>query len=277
MDLDAVLELSRPRRNQSLLAPILLAAILLAALVSVPGEGLLVQSLVPLAMAAIILFSLRYASATARRQREEAEQLRVVDEAIRLGNWQQASGILTHILTSASPRPHVRIQALIYLGGLLNRVGRFSDVIRLYDYLTEQAQFPPHIILSLKSMRAYAMLRDERLADAYEAIAELRRENPQNAGIVTVLEMYRLMKTGHHEEVLQMHEKQRKQLAAQLGHRAGDGWAIAAASALALNRQDEAYRNARNAILLQSPENMIQRLPECAPALRLVSSGGAVA
>lgn len=275
-DLDTVLEQSRPRRNQSMLAPLFLLAILFATLLSVPGDGVWVQMLVPAAMALLIVLSLRYASRMARQQRDEAEGLRVIDESIRLGRWDQAAAMLTRLFASPSARPHVRIQGLIYLGTLFNRIGRFADVIRLYDSLVERVQFPRQISLSLKCMRAYAMLRDNLLSDAYEAIAELRREAPQSSGMVTVLEIYRLVKTGHNDDALALFDERRTQLAQQLSHRSADGWALAAAASLALSRTDQARSYARNACLLSDPSQIALRLPECAPALQLVTPNAGV-
>lgn len=278
LDLDAVLEQSRPRRNQSMLAPMFLGVILLMTLVSAPGDSAWMQPLVPLAMALIIFFSIRHASRFARKQREEADTLQAIDENMRLGRWDMVAAALSGILSSPAQRPYARFQALIYLGGLFNRLGRFGEVIKLYDYLDQQAQFPPAIALSLKCMRAYAMLRDEQLSDAYQAISELRREYPQGSGALSVLEIYRLVKTGHHEDALQMFAQRRGQIAEQLSHRSADAWALAGTSALALSQTDLARTYARNASLLADRREIICRFPECGAAMQLVwVKGGATA
>lgn len=268
-DLDSLLECSRPRRTPSLLAPMFLAGIIAAAMLSVPGNSVWVQPVVPLVFAAVLFMAMRQASRLAQRQREDAELLRMADEGLRLARWDQVNAAISKLLSRPANRPHVRFQGLIYLGGLLNRVGRYHDVIRLYDDLQAEAVFPPPIATSLRCMKAYAMLRDDRLSDAYEAVAELRRESSGGSGMVSVLELYRLVKTGHHEDALALFEEKRAQITEQMAHRSADAWALAAVAALSLSRSEQAAQYARNAALLADSGEIVRRFPECERAMSM--------
>ena len=181
----------------------------------------------PLAFLGVIATSIGHAARLAKRQRDEQELLRQADEAVRMGAWDRAGSLLSPLLLRPTDRQQVRLQGLIYLGGVYNRNGRFSDLIRLYEYILEHAATPPQIALSIRCMRAYAMLRDDRLSDAYEAISQLRRDFEGGSGMLSVIEIYRLVKTGHHGEALELFDQTRGKIIEQLSHRSADAWALA--------------------------------------------------
>ena len=274
MSVEALLEASRPRRAPSLLLPMMVGAVVIAAVISLPSGSGWLQPLVPFAFGAMIALSIWNATRVARRQRNEQELLRRADEGLRLGRWDDATAAMTEVLNTPSPRPHVKIQALIYVTAAWARVGKFGDVIKLCDYLLDQAIFPPGMANSLKCMRAYAMLRDERLSDSYQAISMLRREFPGGSAMMSVLELYRLVKTGHHEDAVQFFDARKRQLAEQLGHRSSDGWALAASSLLLLGRREESMIYARRACTLGEPSEIIRRFPECCKVMGQAMNGG---
>lgn len=274
-DLDALLEGSRGRRNPSLLMPLFMLGILVAAGISMASETPWLAPLVPLIFAALVGLSLWQAANAAKRQRDDNALLREADESIRLGHWDRANSSLSKLLSRPANRPHIRFQALIYAGGVLNRIGRYADVIRLYERLQEEAEFPAPVAVSVRCMQAYAMLRDDRLSDGYQALADLRRDARQATGMVALLEMYRLLKTGHNDDVLALFSEKRQQITAQMSHRSADGWALAAAAALALSREEQARTYARNAALLCDPAEILKRYPECARVVSGTATEGA--
>lgn len=263
LNLDRLLEASKPQRQQSLVMPVFLLGVLVASLLSLRGGNPLLEAVVPLVFAGSIVVAVVHASGLARRQQREKDLLRQADEAIRLGNWDQAAAVVQQLLSRPVMVPQARVQGLIYLGAVLVRQGQFLETLRLYDQLLQTVAFPPQIAVSLRCARVYAMLREEHLSDAYQAIAHLKREAPAESAMLSLLEIYRLVKTGHHEDALQLFGQKQVQMAAQLGHRSCDGWALAAAAAQAIGREQEADGHARNAGLLGNVREITHRFPEC--------------
>lgn len=273
LDLDSLLEKSRPRAG---FQPgwLFFVAIGVVLLMFIPGGSTWLAPVIPVLFAGLIFLALFQTSRVAKAQVRENDRLRFTDEALRLGDYQTASRRLGELLAAPLRRPQSRIQALIYLASQLNRAGRYGDVIRLCDELESQAQFPPPISLSLRCIRVYAMLRDDQLSDSYQALADLRRDFPSGSGMLSMLEMYRLVKTGHNEEALAMLGERRTQFATQLGHRSSDTWALASAAALAMGQRERAADYARRAALLGDKNEIVIRLPETAGALSLLGSKG---
>ncbi len=274
MSVEAVLQGGTARRGPSLLLPLFIGGLIMAAVVSLPTESPWVRPLVPLGFVALIAISIWNAARIARNQRTEQELLQLAEEGVRLGKWDEAIRSMGALLGGGAQRPQVRLQAMIYLTGAWIRAGRFADVATLCEHLLQKAIFPPPMALSLRCVRVYAMLRDDRLSDAYEAVTQLRKDYPGGSGMLSVVEIYQLVKTGHYADALGMFELRREQMAQQLGHRSSDGWALAAASLLALGRTDEAKVCARKACLLSDASEIGRRFPECNSALELVGKGG---
>lgn len=260
---DHLLESSKPQRQQSLLMPIFLLGVVVASLYSLGGSSPLLGALVPVVFAGSIVVAVLHGARISRRQQKEKGALRQIDESIRLGNWQQAAVVVDQFLSKPVMLPQVRVQGLIYLGAVLVRQGQYQQVLDLYKHLLETVAFPPQIAVSLRCTRVYAMLREEHLSDAYQAIAQLKRETPAGSAAVSLLELYRLVKMGHPDDALELFGQKQAQLAAQLGHRSCDGWALAAVAAWALGRQQDADGYARNAGLLGDVREIAQRFPEC--------------
>lgn len=267
LNAEGLLESSKPQGQQSLLMPLFLLGVLVASLVSLRGSNPLLQGIVPLVFAGSIVVAVMHASRIAKRQQREKDGLRQVDEAVRLGNWDLAASAVRQLLGRPMMVPQARVQGLIYLGAVLVRQGQYLPAIKLYDHLLETVQFPPQIAMSLKCVRVYAMLREEHLSDAYQAIAHLKREAPGDSAMLQLLEMYRLVKTGHNADALELFGQRRVQLAAQLGHRSCDGWALAAAAAVATGQEHAADEYARNAGIMGNVREIVERFPECRAVL----------
>jgi hypothetical protein len=122
-----------------------------------------------LAMAATTYFAVR-------AQRGEQRQLEKVDELIQMRHWPQAGLVLQGLLSEPARTPWGRVQGLIYLSGILSRYHRFDDAISVQDYLLENVNLDGATVHSLRLGRAMAMLREDHLFDADQAIGELRKQ-----------------------------------------------------------------------------------------------------
>lgn len=273
IDVVSLLESSRPGRGHALLMPLVLMVAVIAVLVSTAGESAWLGALVPLAFAGTIGMTLWHTVRLARRQRRELNALSEVDQMIRLGQWDLAVARLGELLGRPMQRFHARLQALIYLGGPLIRLGQYEDAIGLYEYLLSNSQFPAGISFSLRCARLYAMIRLDHLTDAYETIGQMRRESSSSSALLSVLEMYRDVKTGHFEEALGIFQDRKAIFAAQLGHRSCDAWALASWASWGMQRPEQAGMFARNAALLGDRGEILRRFPECAAAF---ATGGSV-
>jgi hypothetical protein len=111
-----------------------------------------------------------------RGQRREQAQLETIEELIQLRRWPQAGITLQGLLSEPARTPWGRVQALIYLSGILARYHRFTDAISVQDYLLENTNLDGRTVHSLQLGRAMAMLREDHLVDADEAISELRKQ-----------------------------------------------------------------------------------------------------
>ncbi len=111
-----------------------------------------------------------------RGQRTELAQLESVEEMIQLRRWPQAAFTLQVMLSGPMRTPYGRIQALIYLSGVLSRYHRFDDAVAVQNYLLDNVQMDGGTLHALRLGRAMAMLREDHLFDADQAINELRRQ-----------------------------------------------------------------------------------------------------
>jgi tetratricopeptide (TPR) repeat protein len=135
----------------------------------------LVQGLSSLLMLALVIAMAAFTFFSVRGQRGEQRQLETVEELIQLRRWPQAGVVLQGMLSQPARTPWGRVQGLIYLSGILARYHRFSDAISVQDYLLENINLDGATAHSLQLGRAMAMLREDHLFDADQAISELRR------------------------------------------------------------------------------------------------------
>jgi hypothetical protein len=136
----------------------------------------LVQVLSSLLMLGLVCTMAAVTFFTVRSQRGEQQQLETIEELIQMRRWPQAGIVLQGLLSQPTRTPWGRIQALIYLSGVLSRYHRFTDAIEVQDYLLENVNLDGATVHSLRLGRAMAMLREDRLFDADQAISELRRQ-----------------------------------------------------------------------------------------------------
>jgi hypothetical protein len=235
------------------------------------GAGKVVEVLFPLLALGLIVATLVSSMLTVRRHRAEARQLEAIEEFVQLRNWPGAAMALEGLLRGPRPprNPAVRVHGLIFLAVVLARHGRFTDAIRVHDFLLERVALDPGTDYGLRIGRAMAMLREDHLFDADRAINELRRLGQRAAGGtgdaaagLTLVEMYRDVKTGHPGEAIELFENRQVTLRDRLGHRLADACALAARAYDALGRFDEARSAWHRATLLAPAIELTRRYPE---------------
>lgn len=202
---------------------------------------------------------------TARLHRAQHQQLEAVEELIQLRRWPEAAALLEQLLSRPMLTHPGRIQALIFLSGVLTRYHRFADAMMVHDYLLENVQLDPGTDHGLRVARAMAMLREDHLTDADRALNDLRRTDRarESAGLALV-EMYRDVKTGHPEEAVRVFEERTSALRQQLGHRFADAYVLLARAFDMLGREDDARRAYERATLLAPASELHRRYPETA-------------
>jgi tetratricopeptide (TPR) repeat protein len=286
LDVQTLLDRSQPRRNHArglYLVGLFLLVVMVSALISNQGPMAenIVRVLSGLAMLGIMGGLFIYSWFLARAHRAEQIQLEAIEELVTLRRWPQAAIVLENLLSNPTRSPHTRIQALIYLAGVLARYDRFDDAIFVQNYLLDNVNMDESTGHALRLGRAMGMLRQDHLFDADRAIAELRRrvgreqvadegdsndplpQVTESAGLALV-EMYRDVKTGHPTEAIEGFSQKLPLLRRQLGHRVADAWALAAKAYDLLGQHPQAQQAFENATILSPMGEMIRRYPELA-------------
>jgi hypothetical protein len=284
LDVQALLERSQPRPNHArgiFVIGLFCLIVLISTFVSINSStgAHVMQGLSALAMIGVMGGMILYSWHVTRQHRAEQLQLEAIEELVTLRRWPQAAIVLQNLLNQPTRTPHARVQALIYLGGVLARYHRFDDAIAVQNYLLDNVQMDDSTAYALRLGRTMAMLREDHLFDADRAIADLRRRGgrdqtaleptdaiPQlneSAGLA-LIEMYRDVKTGHPTEALELFRQRLAVMRRQLGHRLADAWALAAKAHDLLGQEGEAQDSFENATLLSPVGEIVRRYPEVA-------------
>jgi hypothetical protein len=292
LDVPALLDRSQPRSGRARLwqaAGVFVLVVLISAYFSSRGgqAAHVLNMLSGLIMLALVAAMAMISWLTHRRAHGEQFYLEGIEELIRLRRWAEAGAMLQELLSGPARTPQSRVQALIFLTGVLARYNRFDDAITVQNYLLENVRLDEGTAHGLKLARAMAMLREDHLVDADRAIGELRRQvslagramdqaamdagrepqerSPQSlsAGLALV-EMYRDVKTGHAAEAAALFEATLPTIREQLGHRVADAHVLAARAYDQLGRQAEAQTSYQNATLLAPAAELHRRYPETA-------------
>lgn len=265
LDVDRLLESSEVQTRGNYLPLIFGVVVLLTFMV---GQALadamqaspgVVTALKLAVMTGVLIGVSSFSVSSLRRYQRQQLLLQSIDELMHLRRWPEAGTSLERLLSRPARLPQVRVQALIYLGGVLSRYHRYTDAIRVYEYVLEQVRLDAPTDLSIRIGRAMAMLHEDHLVDADRAISELRRHPAGGAsGAVALVEIYRDVKTGHMDDAIRLAIEKRDPIRLQLGHRCGDVHALVARAYDVLNQPEAAQKSYRAATLLQ-PEVELQR------------------
>ena len=228
-----------------------------------PQLRLLVRFFGGLAMIALVIGMASYASYVVKQQRKEQQRVEAIEELVQLRRWDQAAAMLDAMLGRPTLTMGARLQSLVYLAGVLARYHRFGDAIAVQTYLLKSAEFDGTTGHGLKLMRTMALLHEDQLVDADRALGDLRREAPDSAGL-TLIEIYRDVKTGHPEEAIELFHARAPALRSQLGHRIADAYALVARAHDMMDQHAEAAAAFEKATLLMPAEELCRRYPEVA-------------
>ena len=232
----------------------------------VGGSAWIVELLSSLGIALLIGTSMISGWITARHVQREQQLVQRIEESIQLRRWSESASLLLELLSQPMRSHQSRMQSLVYLASVLSRYHQFNDAVTVYENLLDGGMVDPGTAFGLRLGRAMALLREDRLVDANQALTELRRLDEQRqSGGLALLEIYRDVKTGHPQEAIELFQQKRELMREQLGHRAADGYALAARAQDMLNNENAARELYDLATLLAPAVELARRYPEIAP------------
>ena len=230
---------------------------------SLPNGGQIVQ-LFSSFMMLVLMFVMGFITwRAARAVQGEQAQLEAIEELIQLRRWQEAALLVQALLSRPTRTLQARTQALVFLAAVLARYHRFADAVSVYEHLLENRLVEGEAAYGMKLARAMSLLREDRLVDADRAMGELRRLDraDESAGLA-LLEIYRDVKTGHPREAIEEFEKKQAMLRKHLGHRAADGYVLAAKAFDLAGDAERARQVFEKATLLSPIVELARRYPE---------------
>jgi len=230
---------------------------------SMPNGNSIVQAISSLMMFGLMI-GMGYLTWRAARgvQREQAG-LEAIEELIQLRRWEEAALLSQGLLSRSTRTPQGRTQGLIFLAAILARYHRFADAVSVYEHLLEHRLVEGEAAYGMKLARAMSLLREDALVDADRAMVELRRlDRADDSAGLALLEIYRDVKTGHPREAIEEFEKKQHVMRKQLGHRAADGYALAAKAFDLAGENEKAREVFEKATILSSIVELKRRYPE---------------
>jgi len=228
-----------------------------------PNGNAIVQSISSVMMFGLMIGMGFLTWRAARGVQREQAQLEAIEELIQLRRWEEAALLAQGLLSRPTRTPQGRTQGLIFLAAILARYHRFSEAVNVYEHLLEHRLVEGEAAYGMKLARAMSLLREDALVDADRAMGELRRLDraDESAGLA-LLEIYRDVKTGHPREAIEEFEKKQNLIRRQLGHRAADGYALAARAFDLAGENEKAKEAFAKATILSSMLELKRRYPE---------------
>jgi tetratricopeptide (TPR) repeat protein len=270
LDVPTLLELSQPhpRANWFWFGAGLFAMLVIGSTMASTHSPQMRQAVELLSL--LVLFALMGAMTlatmfTVRQHRAQQQTVEAIEELVQLRRWDQAGMALQLFLSTPARSPRARAQALVYLSSVLARHHRYEDAIAVQNHLLENELVDNATGYGLRLGRAMAMLHEDHLVDAHQAIADLRRGGgTDHSGGLALVEIYRDVKTGHPTEAIELFAEKLPLMQQQLGHRVADAHALIARAYDMLGREDEARAAFERATLLSPISELTRRYPEVA-------------
>ncbi|HSW45010.1 MAG TPA: hypothetical protein VLM89_05520 [Phycisphaerae bacterium] len=239
-------------------------SVLLGALWADPGflpVGRTLAFLLPqcllVAILAVMLWDLR-------RQRRTGRLLEEAMEAVHLQDWPRAEATLRELLGSPIRRPMLRTQSLLALAAVAESERKYESSQAICEYILRSGLGNPLQRHTAEVALGAAMLRNGQTTDAVALIDRLRPEALPEVlrAQVELLCLFREVTMGHAEESTNRADQRRELFRANLGTRAGYGYALQAAAFDRLQQVDAARQYWHDATLLVSPQDLLKRFPE---------------
>lgn len=231
-----------------------------------------------LLLAGFMVASLLATRARVRRHRAAGAAVAAVEELLQLRRWEQAALLLERFLSQPTPSVFTRTQGLVYLSSLLGRYHRFEDALAVQNYILENELVDDASGYGLRMGRAMAMLREDHLVDADRAISDLRRRGSDEAsGALSLIEIYRDVKTGHPAEAVDLFTERLAVMQRELGHRMADVHGLISRAYDLMGNTAAAAAAYRRATLLAPAMELHRRYPEVAALAGKYQPAGAPA
>ncbi len=269
LDVDQLLATSQPavRVNLLIYGLGLMAALVTIGVMSLfqPESRLSVQFFSGALLIGAMVFAGFWSTMAVRRHGAEVQTVEAVEEMIQLRRWEPAGILLDRFLSEPVRSPRLWARALVQLAALLGRHHRFEDAITVQSFLIDHELLDDASDYTVRLGRAMAMLREDHLVDADRAIGDLRRRAPaEQSGGLSLVEIFRDVKTGHAEEAIHLFTDRLGVMRLQLGHRVADAHGLVAQAYEMMGREGEAKAAYERATLLAPPSELHRRYPELA-------------
>jgi tetratricopeptide (TPR) repeat protein len=268
LDVPTLLETSRPQRSTGWFWYVLGFCGLMTVLVSTKSSEDPVQQEAVKITTTTVLVGLLVASTIRsvilmRRFRAQESLVDHVEEMVQLRRWEPAGMTLDRFLSEPVHSRQTWGRSLALLSAILSRYHRYPDAMKVHEFLIDHEMLDDATDYSVRVGRAMAMLHEDQLIDADRAIGDLRKRLPgaKSAGL-TLVELYRDVKTGHPDEAIEIFQSRREMLRTQLGHRIADAYLMAAAAYDRLGRTDDARTAFERATLLAPAMELFRRYPD---------------
>jgi tetratricopeptide (TPR) repeat protein len=225
-----------------------------------PPNGVLTWLLpqfVLLAVAAVMIYSIR-------RQKELARYVQESIEAVQLKQWPRAFSALDRLLRRPVPHPTARAESLLALAAVAEASDAFEVSQRIYEHLLQERMADPVQLHTARVGLGAAMLRTGQTTDAVGLIDRLEREELPGSlkAHIELLGLFREVTMGHATDRLDRAEERRALFRRHLGNRAGYGYALLAAAFDIAGQADQAARYWHDATLLLPATELTRRFSE---------------
>jgi tetratricopeptide (TPR) repeat protein len=271
LDVPALLESSRPQRSSSWFWFVLGFCGLMTLAVGNrstddPAGRTSIKILTMIVLVGLVAGSMIRSVWMVRRFRGQEAVVDGIEEMIQLRRWEPAGMMLDRFLVEPAQTPETWGRALALLSALLARYHRYEDAITVQEFLIDEEVLGDATDYAVRVGRAMAMLHEDHLVDADRAIGDLRKRlaGERSAGL-TLVELYRDVKTGHPDEAIEIFEKRQGMLRSQLGHRMADAYLMVSAAHDRLGQTAEAEAAFGRATLLAPAVELFRRYPDLEP------------
>jgi uncharacterized protein HemY len=271
ISLETAQELIRRSRYRSTwLSPqtliLLLIGAMLGGLLANP-KGLTDDSLLQLLVPQALLVTLAvWMWSRARRQQRTAAAMTAAWEAVQLKDWGRAEAqIVTLLHRPIRPGPS-RLQSLMVLAAVAESQKQYAVSQHILESILQEPILDRSVYYAARIALAGTLLRTHQLTDAVRMIDKLAREELPDAvrAQVELLSLFRGVYMGQVEDAIERADERRTLFRRHLSTRAGYGYALLAAAFERADQTDRAAQFWRDATLLLSPTDILDRFGEVA-------------
>lgn len=206
----------------------------------------------------------------ARRQQRNTAALIAAWEAVQLKDWARAEPQIVELLQHPIRSAPARLQSLMVLAAVADNQKQYSVSQHILESILQEPLLDRTMLYAARIALAGEMLRTHQLTDAVRMIDRLIREDLPDAvrAQVELLSLFRYVLMGQSEDAVDRADDRRALFRRHLGTRAGYGYALLAAAFDRAGQADRAAELWRDATLLLSPPDIVDRFAELASVAR---------